>query len=113
MSKNQGAFGKLYVGKNGIAGAINEELIGVGKEDKKELILSALKFTEQFGKKNNCKVLTSWCNKNHFYSKYYDHFKMNLSSILRYCLIFSNNEKFKDLKISEKWYLSQGDSDVY
>ena len=51
--------------------------------------------------------------KNHFYSKYYDHFKMNLSSILRYCLIFSNNEKFKDLKISEKWYLSQGDSDVY
>ena len=37
LSKNQGAFGKLYVGKNGIAGAINEELIDVGKEDKKEL----------------------------------------------------------------------------
>ena len=37
LSKNQGSFGKLYVGKNGIAGAINEELIDVGKEDKKEL----------------------------------------------------------------------------
>ena len=83
------------------------------KENKKELILSALKFSEQFAKKNNCKVLTSWCNKNHFYSKYYDEFKMNLSSISRYCLIFFNNKKFQDLKISGKWYLSQGDSDVY
>ena len=85
----------------------------VVREDKKELILNALEFTEQFGKKNNCEVVTSWCNKNHFYSKYYDHFRMNLSSISRYSFIFFNNEKFKDLKISEKWYLSQGDSDVY
>lgn len=85
----------------------------VVKENKKVLILSALEFAEQFAKKNNCKVLTSWCNKNHFYSKYYDYFKMNLTSNLRYSFIFFNNEEFKDLKISEKWYLSQGDSDVY
>jgi hypothetical protein len=38
---------------------------------------------------------------------------MNLTSNLRFSFIFFNNEEFKDLKISEKWYLSQGDSDVY
>ena len=30
--KNKNTFGKLYVGKNGIAGALNEELIDLEKE---------------------------------------------------------------------------------
>ncbi len=37
LSKNKLFFGKLFIGKNGIAGALNEELIDVSKEDKKEL----------------------------------------------------------------------------
>lgn len=85
----------------------------VVREDKKELILPALEFAEQFGKYNNCNVITSWCNKNHIYSNFYEHFKLNLRSISRYSFIYYNNEKLKDLKISDKWYLSQGDSDVY
>ena len=34
---NKKLFGKLYIGKNGIAGALNEELIDISKEDPKEL----------------------------------------------------------------------------
>jgi len=36
-NSNKNLFGKLYIGKNGIAGALNEELIDVNKEDPKEL----------------------------------------------------------------------------
>ena len=34
---NKKFFGKMYVGKNGIAGALNEELIDIDKENNKEL----------------------------------------------------------------------------
>ena len=34
---NKKLFGKLYIGKNGIAGALNKELIDISKEDPKEL----------------------------------------------------------------------------
>jgi len=34
---NKKFFGKMYVGRNGIAGALNEELIDIDKEDNKEL----------------------------------------------------------------------------
>ena len=34
---NKNLFGKLYIGKNGIAGALNEEIIDISKEDPKEL----------------------------------------------------------------------------
>jgi len=37
LVKNKSFFGKLLVGKNGIAGALNEELIDVSKENKSEL----------------------------------------------------------------------------
>ena len=37
--KNKKYFGKLYVGKNGILGALNEELIDISKEKKSELSL--------------------------------------------------------------------------
>jgi|TARA_B110000444_G_scaffold141465_1_gene132671 ATP-dependent phosphofructokinase / diphosphate-dependent phosphofructokinase len=37
LSKNKPFFGKLLVGKNGIAGALNEELIDISKESKNEL----------------------------------------------------------------------------
>ena len=37
LSKNRSSFGKLFVGKNGIAGALNEQLIDISKEDPKEL----------------------------------------------------------------------------
>ena len=37
LSKNKSFFGKLLVGKNGIAGALNEELIDISKENKSEL----------------------------------------------------------------------------
>ena len=37
LTKNQQYFGKLFVGKNGIAGALNEELIDISREDKREL----------------------------------------------------------------------------
>ena len=36
-NKNKKSFGKLYVGKNGILGALNEELIDISKEDKTQL----------------------------------------------------------------------------
>ncbi len=36
--KNKNTFGKLYVGKNGIAGALNEELIDLEKERKSEVL---------------------------------------------------------------------------
>ena len=85
----------------------------VVREDKKDLILNALQFSEQFGKKNNCQIMTSWSNKNHFYAEFYDRFELNLNSITRYSFVFFNNEKFKNLKNPEMWYLSQGDSDVY
>ena len=38
-NKNKKCFGKLYVGKNGILGALNEELIDISKEDKAQLAL--------------------------------------------------------------------------
>ena len=38
-NKNKKFFGKLYVGKNGILGALNEELIDISKEDKTQLAL--------------------------------------------------------------------------
>ena len=38
-NKNKKSFGKLYVGKNGILGALNEELIDISKEDKAQLAL--------------------------------------------------------------------------
>ena len=38
-NKNKKIFGKLYVGKNGILGALNEELIDISKEDKAQLAL--------------------------------------------------------------------------
>lgn len=38
-NKNRKSFGKLYVGKNGILGALNEELIDISKEDKSQLAL--------------------------------------------------------------------------
>ena len=38
-NKNKKSFGKLYVGKNGILGALNEELIDISKEDKNQLAL--------------------------------------------------------------------------
>jgi 6-phosphofructokinase 1 len=37
LSENRSFFGKLLVGKNGIAGALNEELIDISKESKSEL----------------------------------------------------------------------------
>lgn len=37
VSGNKAHFGKLFVGKNGIAGALNEELIDVSKENSSEL----------------------------------------------------------------------------
>ena len=37
--KNKKYFGKLYVGKNGILGALNEELVDISKEKKSELRL--------------------------------------------------------------------------
>ena len=83
------------------------------KENNKEIISQALFFAEQFAKKNNCHFLTAWNDKNHEYSTYYDHFKMNLCSNTRYSYVYCDDEKFNNLKISQKWYLSQGDSDVY
>ena len=41
--KNKKVFGKLYIGKNGILGALKEELIDVNNENTKELDL--LKYT--------------------------------------------------------------------
>ena len=38
-NKNKKSFGKLYVGKNGILGALNEELIDISREDKTQLAL--------------------------------------------------------------------------
>ena len=38
---------------------------------------------------------------------------MNLSLIKRYSFVYFNEEKFKNLKNPEMWYLSKGDSDVY
>ena len=38
-NKNKESFGKLYVGKNGILGALNEELIDISREDKTQLAL--------------------------------------------------------------------------
>ena len=38
-NKNKKSFGKLYVGKNGILGALNEELVDISKEDKTQLAL--------------------------------------------------------------------------
>ena len=38
-NKNKKSFGKLYVGKNGILGALNEELIDISLEDKSQLAL--------------------------------------------------------------------------
>ena len=38
-NKNKKSFGKLYIGKNGILGALNEELIDISKEDKTQLAL--------------------------------------------------------------------------
>ena len=37
LKKNKSSFGKLFIGKNGIAGALNEELIDVSKENPSEL----------------------------------------------------------------------------
>jgi len=37
VSRNKASFGKLFVGKNGIAGALNEELIDISKENSSEL----------------------------------------------------------------------------
>ena len=37
LKKNKSLFGKLFIGKNGIAGALNEELIDVSKENPMEL----------------------------------------------------------------------------
>ena len=37
LKKNKSSFGKLFIGKNGIAGALNEELIDVSKENPTEL----------------------------------------------------------------------------
>jgi 6-phosphofructokinase len=36
LKKNKSSFGKLFIGKNGIAGALNEELIDVSKENPAE-----------------------------------------------------------------------------
>ena len=38
-NRNKKSFGKLYIGKNGILGALNEELIDISKEDKAQLAL--------------------------------------------------------------------------
>ena len=38
-NKNSRSFGKLYIGKNGILGALKEELIDISKEDKSQLAL--------------------------------------------------------------------------
>ena len=38
-NKNKKSFGKLYIGKNGILGALNEELIDISMEDKSQLAL--------------------------------------------------------------------------
>jgi hypothetical protein len=84
----------------------------VVREDKKQIILDALQFSEYFGKINNCKFITSWSSKNHFYSEYYDNLNMNIIPISRYGFVYFNN-RFKNFKNSEMWYLSQGDSDVY
>ena len=37
LSKNRSLFGKLFIGKNGIAGALNEELIDISQESISEL----------------------------------------------------------------------------
>lgn len=37
FKKNRKFFGKLFIGKNGIAGALNEEIIDIEKENKKEI----------------------------------------------------------------------------
>ena len=38
-NKNKKSFGKLYIGKNGILGALKEELIDISMEDKSQLAL--------------------------------------------------------------------------
>ena len=38
FKKNRKLFGRLLIGKNGIAGALNEEIIDIEKESEKEIV---------------------------------------------------------------------------
>ena len=59
-NKNKKSFGKLYVGKNGILGALNEELIDISKEDKTQLALLKQTPGGAFG---SCRLKLSDCKK--------------------------------------------------
>lgn len=83
------------------------------KKDKINLVSDILIFSENFGKKNNCEAITAWLPKDHKYSTFYDKFKLILTLRKRYMFITCENKKYSDLISPEKWYLSQGDSDVY
>ena len=71
--KNKKSFGKLLIGKNGIAGAINEELIDLNKESKKEI--SKLIHTPG-GAFGSCRIkLSDYKNNKNEYEKILNVFK--------------------------------------
>ena len=71
--KNRGMFGKLYVGKNGILGALKEELIDISTESKSELKLLKQTPGGAFG---SCRLKLNDFNKSkHDFERIYNVFK--------------------------------------
>ena len=72
-NKNKKSFGKLYVGKNGILGALNEELIDISKEDKTQLALLKQTPGGAFG---SCRLkLSAFKKSNKDFDRLYEVFK--------------------------------------
>ena len=71
--KNKKYFGKFYAGKNGILGALNEELIDISSEKKSELKLLKQTPGGAFG---SCRLkLKSYTNSKREFERIYDVFK--------------------------------------
>ena len=77
-NKNSKSFGKLYIGKNGILGALKEELIDVSKENKSQLALLKQTPGGAFG---SCRLkLNDFKKSKKDFERIYEVFKTKLKS---------------------------------
>tara|TARA_Y100001936_G_scaffold61678_1_gene60678 strand:+ start:870 stop:1427 length:558 start_codon:yes stop_codon:yes gene_type:complete len=92
--KNKKSFGKLLIGKNGIAGAINEELIDLNKESKKEI--SKLIHTPG-GAFGSCRIkLSDYKNNKNEYEKILNVFKKH--NIGYFSIMVEETRKIRPLR---------------
>jgi hypothetical protein len=77
------------------------------------LISDALEFSESFGARHGASQMTAWMGEGHPYHEAFGQFGLTPVASGRYVFVFPGVQPYGDLRRSDFWHFSQGDSDVY